>query len=66
MVKFTHISNYSDLMGFTIFKCGYGYQQKIPNIYKTDVWDFCFAQRVRILSAFFLWLKMSLQFVCKI
>lgn len=22
MVKFTHISNYSDLMGFTIFKCG--------------------------------------------
>lgn len=22
MVKFTHMSNYSDLMGFTIFKCG--------------------------------------------
>ena len=26
MVKFTHISNYSDLMGFTIFKCGSGYR----------------------------------------
>jgi len=25
MVKFTHISNYFDLMGFTIFKCGSGY-----------------------------------------
>lgn len=25
MVKFTHMSNYSDLMGFTIFKCGRGY-----------------------------------------
>lgn len=25
MVKFTHMSNYSDLMGFTIFKCGSGY-----------------------------------------
>lgn len=28
MVKFAHISNYSDLMGFTIFKCGSGYQEK--------------------------------------
>lgn len=27
MVKFTHISNYSDLMGFTIFKCGSGYEE---------------------------------------
>ena len=26
MVKFTHMSNYSDLMGFTIFKCGSGKQ----------------------------------------
>lgn len=31
MVKFTHMSNYSDLMGFTIFKCGSGFtpDQKI-------------------------------------
>ena len=28
MVKFTHMSNYSDLMGFTIFKCGSGYYSK--------------------------------------
>lgn len=28
MVKFAHISNYSDLMGFTIFKCGSGYTVK--------------------------------------
>lgn len=27
MVKFAHISNYSNLMRFTIFKCGYGYNQ---------------------------------------
>lgn len=30
MVKFTHISNYSNLMRFTIFKCGSGYT-KDPN-----------------------------------
>lgn len=52
MMKFTHISNYSDLMGFTIFKCGSGYQEKIPNSCKPTVWDFCFALRVRILSPF--------------
>ena len=27
MVKFAHVSNYSDLMGFTIFKCGSGYEE---------------------------------------
>lgn len=31
MVKFTHISNYSDLIGFTIFKCGSGYGKMIPD-----------------------------------
>lgn len=25
MVKYAHIFNYSDLIGFTIFKCGHGY-----------------------------------------
>lgn len=32
MVKFTHISNYSDLMGFTIFKCGSGHQKKSQTV----------------------------------
>lgn len=41
MMKFTHISNYSDLMGFTIFKCGSGYQQK-SQMASTVVWDSCF------------------------
>lgn len=31
MVKFTHISNYSDLMGFTIFKCGSGYKNGLSD-----------------------------------
>ena len=53
MMKFAHISNYSDLMGFTIFECGSGYQEKISNSCMSAVWDFCFARRVRILSAFF-------------
>lgn len=51
MVKFAHISNYSDLMGFTIFKCGSGYQKKIPISSQSVGWDFCFALRVRKLSA---------------
>lgn len=29
MVKFAHISNYSDLIGFTIFKCGSGYCNRL-------------------------------------
>ena len=31
MVKYAHVSNYSDLMGFTIFKCGSGYYAKTSN-----------------------------------
>ena len=30
MVKFAHVSNYFDLMEFTIFKCGSGYEEKDP------------------------------------
>ena len=28
MVKFAHMSNYSNLIGLTIFKCGSGYHEK--------------------------------------
>lgn len=42
MVKFAHISNYSDLMGFTIFKCGSGYEEKDPRQLQINCLGFLF------------------------
>ena len=42
MMKFVHVFNYSDLMEFTIFKCGSGYEEKDPRQLQINCLGFLF------------------------
>lgn len=58
MVKFAHISNYSNLMRFTIFKCGSGYYSKKPQMtYKQSFEVFILADMSAFCPHFFVKLK---------